>query len=163
MDIDTALGWRGRTVRDPDGDKIGTVGEILLDEHDKPAWAGVRTGLFGRSESFVPLGRITEHGEDLVVPYDAGQVKDAPRIEPEATLSADEENRLYDHYGESRPEAEMVRSEEEVRVEQGAMEPAERVRLKKVLVTREEKRVVPVQKEVVQLEHEPPPEGAREV
>lgn len=159
MDIDTALGWRGRTVRDPDGEKIGTVGEILLDEGDRPAWAGVRTGLFGRSESFVPLAEMRERDGDVVVPFGADRIKDGPRVDPDASLTQAEEDRLYAHYGVDRPAPEVVRHEEEVRVEPGAMEPAERVRLKKVRVQTEEKRVVPVRKEVVQLETEPPPEG----
>lgn len=159
MDIDTALSWRSRTVLDPDGEKIGSLGEILLDENDRPAWAGVRTGLFGRSETFVPLARVTERDGDLVVPYRGDLIKDAPRVDPDAALSAEEEERLYSHYGEQRSEREMIRSEEEVHVEPGAMEPVERVRLRKVLVTREETRTVPVRKEVVQLETEPPPPG----
>ena len=55
LDIDTVLGWRGRTVRDVNGEKIGTFGDVYLDRDDAPAWAGVQTGLFGRHESFVPL------------------------------------------------------------------------------------------------------------
>lgn len=159
MDIDTALDWRGRTVRDPDGDKIGTLGEIMLDEHDKPAWGTVKTGLFGRSESYVPLSSMSDRDGDLVVPFGADRLKDAPRADPDVALTADEEDRLYAHYGEQRPAPEMVRHEEEVRVEPGEMKPSERVTLKKVRVQTEETRTVPVRKEVVQLETEPPPEG----
>src|SRR4051812_33766223 len=83
-DIDTVLGWRGRTVRDSDGDKIGTFGDVYLDrETDMPAWAGVNTGLFGRHESFIPLEVITEAEDDLVVPYSADEVKGAPRVDPD--------------------------------------------------------------------------------
>jgi len=39
-----------------DGDKIGKVGQVYLDdETNEPAWATVNTGLFGTSETFVPL------------------------------------------------------------------------------------------------------------
>lgn len=179
LDIDTVLGWRGRDVRDPDGEKIGTFGDVFLDrETDRPAWGGVRTGLFGRRESFVPLEQI-EPGEedDLRVPFAKDVVKDAPQIDPSVALSASEEERLWQHYGQAYErlpaggddepraasdtgdDAAMTRSEEEVEVHEGAMRPAERVRLRKVLVTDEETRTVPVRKEVVQLETEPPPEG----
>ena len=52
----------------------------------------------------------------------------------------------------------MVRSEEEVRLRTEAR-PRERVRLKKVVVTDHVERTVPVRREEVRLEHEPPPEG----
>ena len=39
LDMDTVLGWRGRTVRDQDGEAIGALGDIYLDgESDLPAW-----------------------------------------------------------------------------------------------------------------------------
>jgi hypothetical protein len=174
LDIDTVLGWRGRTVRDAEGDKIGPVGDVFLDrETDRPAWIGVRTGLFGRHESYVPLEQVTEDEDgDLRVPYDAQLVKDAPRIDPDVALTGGEEHALYRHYdqqyeapaegaaaGHGDTDEAMTRSEEEVVVREGAPKPTEKVRLRKVLVTEEERRVVPVRREVIQLESEPPPEG----
>ena len=52
----------------------------------------------------------------------------------------------------------MIRSEEEVSVGKVA-KPAERVRLKKVIVEDEVTRTVPVRKEKIRLETDPPPEG----
>jgi hypothetical protein len=99
VDIDTALDWRGRTVVDRNGKKIGTFDELFLDEEDRPAWAGVTTGLFGRRQTFVPLSQAERSGEDLQVPYEEQAVKDAPNIDPAEQLSADEEAVLYEHYG----------------------------------------------------------------
>src|SRR3954467_10050122 len=99
LDIDTVLGWRGRTVRDVNGDKVGSFGDVYLDrETDRPAWGGLRTGLFGRHESFVPLAVVREEGDELVVPYGADEVKAAPRVDPDVALSAEEEQELYAHY-----------------------------------------------------------------
>jgi hypothetical protein len=175
-DIDTALAWRGRDVLDPDGEKIGALGDVFLDgETQRPAWGGVRTGLFGHRESYVPLGEVTEDGDDLRVPFAKDVVKDAPRIDPEVELTAEEEEALWRHYGQEyvplrddedagvaptgTDGAAMTRSEEEVHVERGPMQPTERVRLRKVLVTEEQQRTIPVRKEVVQLETDPVPEG----
>jgi hypothetical protein len=99
VDIDTALDWRGRTVVDRNGKKIGTFDELFLDEDDRPAWAGVTTGLFGRRQTFVPLSQAERVGDDLRVPYEEQAVKDAPNIDPSEQLSADEEAVLYEHYG----------------------------------------------------------------
>ncbi|MFD1210663.1 DUF2382 domain-containing protein [Arthrobacter sp. GCM10027362] len=87
-------------VIDPDGRKIGTLGELYLDDAtEEPNWATVRTGLFGMSETFVPLDAATLDGDDIRVPYTKDQVKDAPRVEPDGHLDEDEEDRLYRHYG----------------------------------------------------------------
>jgi hypothetical protein len=57
---------------------------------------------------------------------------------------------------------EVVRSEEEVEVSTRVKPRAERVRLRKVVVEDEVTRTVPIRKEVVQLETDPPPEGTIE-
>ena len=49
-------GWKGRTVVDPDGDKVGTLEEFYLDRQSgDPTWAAIRTGLFGTHTSLAPL------------------------------------------------------------------------------------------------------------
>jgi uncharacterized protein (TIGR02271 family) len=88
-------------VLDPEGDKIGTVGEIWLEEGShEPVWVSVRTGMFGMKESFVPL-QGAEAGADaaLHVAVRKDQVKDAPRVDADGRLSSEEELALYAHYG----------------------------------------------------------------
>ena len=99
LDIETALDWRGRTVVDRDGDKIGTFDELYLDEDDRPAWGAVTTGLFGMRQTFVPLSEAQPEGDALRVPFDKDMVKDAPNVDPDTQLSAEEEAVLYRHYG----------------------------------------------------------------
>src|ERR687885_1817407 len=99
LDIETALDWRGRTVVDRDGDKIGTFDELYLDEDDRPTWGAVTTGLFGMRQTFVPLSEAQPEGDALRVPFDKDMVKDAPNVDPDTQLSADEEAALYRHYG----------------------------------------------------------------
>lgn len=161
-DLDTVLSWRGKTVRDRDGQKLGTLGALYLDhDTDRPAYAGVHTGLFRRSESVVPLDGAEEVDGDVRVPYDAAQVRDAPNVDPDVALEEDEQARLHEHYGVSTSDApEVVRSEEEVRVKPGPMRPRERVRLKKYLVTDYVEKTVPVQREEVRVEREPPSSSA---
>jgi sporulation protein YlmC with PRC-barrel domain len=46
----------GTTAYDSNGDKIGKVGQVYFDDNSgEPEWATVNTGLFGTSESFVPI------------------------------------------------------------------------------------------------------------
>jgi uncharacterized protein (TIGR02271 family) len=97
QDIET---WRGRTLVDRDGDKIGKIEDIYLDRSSgEPEWAAVKTGLFGSNVSFVPIHDASPSGDDLRVAYEKDQVKDAPNVDPDGELSPEEERRLYQHYG----------------------------------------------------------------
>jgi uncharacterized protein (TIGR02271 family) len=97
--IDRLVGSNANVI-DSEGSKIGSLGELYLDDRtDEPSWATVKTGLFGMSESFVPLDNATTEGGDLRVPYTKDQIKDAPRVDPEGHLEEAEEDRLYRHYG----------------------------------------------------------------
>ncbi|WP_229070212.1 PRC and DUF2382 domain-containing protein [Actinoplanes sp. DH11] len=90
----------GLDVIDNDGDKIGTVGAVWTDATGRPAWASVRTGLFGMNESLFPLQSTDLRGDHLVVPFDKATVKDAPNVDADhdEPLSQDEVDRLYRHY-----------------------------------------------------------------
>ncbi|WP_247827524.1 DUF2382 domain-containing protein [Arthrobacter antioxidans] len=96
--IDTMLG-NGGNVLGSDGEKIGSIGQVYLDDQTgEPSWVTAKTGLFGTSESFIPLQGADVEGHDVRVPYSKHQVKDAPRIESDGNLSPEEEDRLYRHY-----------------------------------------------------------------
>jgi uncharacterized protein (TIGR02271 family) len=171
MDTQTITEMRGNDVLDRDGDKIGKLEEIFLDEHTgKPEWALVKTGLFGGRGTFVPLAQATMNGDGLQVPYEKSQVKDAPNIDADQQLSQQEETELYSFYGLEYGDSEvggpgqdvsgpntdsaMTRSEEELAVGKTQRETG-RVRLKKYIVTDEVQQTVPVQREEVRVEREP--------
>ena len=94
----------GGTAYTNDGDKIGSIGQVYLDNASgEPAWVTVKTGLFGSSESFVPLDQAELTDDGVRVPYDKDRVKNAPNIESDRELSEQEEDQLYSYYGVSRP------------------------------------------------------------
>jgi uncharacterized protein (TIGR02271 family) len=87
------------TVVGPDNDKIGTVGQVFVDEQDgHPTWATVKTGLFGTKETFVPLDSASYTDDVLHVAFSKDTVKDAPRIDTDSALSPQEEDELYRYY-----------------------------------------------------------------
>ena len=91
---------RNGNVLSTDGDKIGSIGQVYADDDNgQPTWVTAKTGLFGTSESFVPLDGARVEGSDIVVPYTKDQVKDAPRVDTDGHLDPAEEDRLYAHYG----------------------------------------------------------------
>jgi uncharacterized protein (TIGR02271 family) len=90
----------GAKVVDPDGEKVGTVKQVYVDQQDgHPLFPSVSTGLFGSSESFVPLEGAELTGDELRVAHDKGRIKDAPRVEADAELSDEEQDRIFEHYG----------------------------------------------------------------
>jgi PRC-barrel domain protein len=89
----------GAEVADGTGDAIGTVGAVFLDEAGRPAWAAVRTGATGEGDALVPLRDGHLDGAVLVVPFDADRVRQAPRPGTHAHPSAEETERLCQHYG----------------------------------------------------------------
>lgn len=94
-----ALSNAGGNVIDSEGNKIGSIGQVYVDDDtSRPSWVTVKTGLFGTSESFVPLEGARTEGSDIVVPYTKDKVKDAPRVDPDGHLEVDEEDRLYSYY-----------------------------------------------------------------
>jgi uncharacterized protein (TIGR02271 family) len=177
-DMTEAYDWNGRTVVDPDGDKIGKVDQVYLDTATgEPEWLAVNTGLFGTKTNFVPLQGATPAGEDVRVAYTKDQVKDAPGVDPDGELSQSEERELWTHYGleyggehehadhdvsgdtghdTSGPNTDeaMTRSEEELAVGTRTKEGG-RARLRKYVVTENVTTTVPVRKEKAVLETEP--------
>jgi uncharacterized protein (TIGR02271 family) len=181
-DIDTVRAWEDRTMVDRDGDRIGTIDAIYLDDQTgQPEWVLVNTGLFGIKSTFVPLSRATQTGDDVQVPYDKQLVKDAPRIDPDQHLSEAEEQQLWRHYGLDYDTTDryaatgrdasrrgtvgrdlsglatddaMTRSEEELRVGTTQRERG-RVRLRKYVTTEHVQQTVPVRREKARVEREP--------
>ena len=109
----------GRKVVDSENNKIGTIGQVYLDDRTgEPEWVTVKTGLFGGRESFVPLGPADMQGDDLRVPFDKELVKEAPSLGTDEHLSPEEEARLYRHYNVT-PSSGMTRTENTTNTESG--------------------------------------------
>jgi stress response protein YsnF len=173
----------GATAHGSDGEKIGKVGQLFLDDQTgQPEFVTVNTGLFGTSESFVPVDGASFDGDRLTVAYTKDVVKDAPNVDLDGGhLDPEEERRLFEYYGIATTDAvdtdtaqsytaqsyteghdtsgpttdeAMTRSEERVQVGTATQE-AGRVRLRKYVTTEMETHEVPVRKERAVLETEP--------
>ncbi|MET8506251.1 PRC and DUF2382 domain-containing protein [Streptomyces sp. NPDC004787] len=95
-------------VHDAHGKKIGDAKHVFVDDATgRPEWVTVKTGLFGSSETFVPIRDASLVDDHLEVPYPKDRVKDAPHVDVDSGghLSAREERRLYKHYGIAWDEA----------------------------------------------------------
>ena len=93
-----ALSGRGHVYAG--SEKVGGIGQVYLDDSTgQPSWVTVTTGLFGTSQSFVPLQDAEVRDDDIVVRYGEDQIKNAPRVDDDGSISPDEEDRLYEYYG----------------------------------------------------------------
>jgi len=125
VDIETAIGWRGRTVLDQAGRKVGRLEEVYLDrDTDRPAWAALHTGLFGLRRTFVPLTGAQLAGDDVQLPWSEELIKNAPNANPDVALSEEEEDRLYSHYGVTGPESTGVQENDASRRDDDAASQA---------------------------------------
>jgi uncharacterized protein (TIGR02271 family) len=98
--IEDVKTWRGKDVVAPDGEKIGTLEDVYLARSSgEPEWAAIRTGLFGMRMSFAPLRGAAPTADELRIGFDKATVKDAPNVDADGELSAEEERRLFEHYG----------------------------------------------------------------
>ena len=180
-----AYEWQGRTVIGSDGEKIGKLDAIYLDQQtDKPEWATVDTGLFGSKSTFVPLAGASASGEDVRVQVTKDQVKDAPSVDADGELSEAQEVELFRHYGvdfteqgsvtatgepqsagsgrgavghdTSGPTTDEAMTRSEEELRVGTAERERgRARLRKYVVTEEVQQTVPVRREEVRVEREP--------
>jgi sporulation protein YlmC with PRC-barrel domain len=92
---------RGATMVDREGARIGKVEDVFLDRQTgRPAWAAVKTGLFGRKHALVPItDAFLNASADVQVPFTKEQVKEAPSIEPGQELTPELERTMWEHYG----------------------------------------------------------------
>jgi uncharacterized protein (TIGR02271 family) len=157
--IDDVAAWLGHPVVGPDGDKIGWVDDLYVDDDTgRPTWLAVKTGLFGGRASLVPLWGVSVEGDRLRVAYAQTVVEDAPNLEPDGELSEAEQRQLYEYYRTSGDltgagDAVVTRAEEELRV--GIRRTAAgRVRLRKYIVTEHVAETVLVRLEEIRMQRQ---------
>jgi uncharacterized protein (TIGR02271 family) len=174
MTVDRLVEMRGTPVYSSDGEKIGGVEEIFVDqETGQPEWIGLGTGFLGTKRVLVPVVGAQIAEDRVTVPYDKKQVKKTPDIDGDE-ISQETEAKLYAHYGleysESRSEtglpeggrkpsmgpedeASITRSEEELKVGKRDVE-AGRVRLHKWVETEPVEADVELRREAVRVQRE---------
>jgi uncharacterized protein (TIGR02271 family) len=174
----------GAKVLDREGQRIGAVGQVYLDESTgEPAWVAVHTGMFGTKENFVPLDQSTRlDNQTLRVSVTKAAAQDAPHVEPDTgRLSERSAAELYRYYNmpldvrsgtgttrgdeaanrriapardESGRSPNLTLYEEQMRVGKQRVESG-RVKLRKHVVTEEVGTTVPLEHEDVRVVREP--------
>src|SRR5918996_263718 len=97
--------YAGYEVYDRDGDKIGKVDDLFVDENDQPEYVGVKMGFLGlEGTSLIPweLTKGDKEGHRIEVSVDKAQVKESPSFNDDRDITPEYEERVYSHYGLER-------------------------------------------------------------
>jgi hypothetical protein len=98
-DFEDFPAWSGRDVLGSDGERLGAVEQIFLDEAtDVPEWVLVRLEDTGAA-AFVPLAGAAVEERSIRVDQDRERITAAPQLDVGETLTIAEVRRLYEHYG----------------------------------------------------------------
>jgi uncharacterized protein (TIGR02271 family) len=179
MTTEELMAAHGTTVYSSEGEKIGSVEEVFVDEETgQPEWIGLGSGLLGAKRALVPVAGADFREDGIYVPYSKKQVKNTPDIDSDQ-ISQETEAELYSQYGldysERRSdtglpegaspagtgaqrgttgEADVVRTEEELRVGKRETE-AGRARLRKWVETEPVETDVELRRETARVTREP--------
>lgn len=98
--IDDLIALRGQLVHDPQGDRVGVLEQIYLDDDTgEPEWIAVRTGRFVLAISVVPVvGALCDPIGCLYVTRSRATIEAAPAVDPHTVLDEQERQRLSAHY-----------------------------------------------------------------
>jgi uncharacterized protein (TIGR02271 family) len=96
--------YAGYEVYDRDGDKIGKVDDLFVDENDQPEYIGVKMGFLGMSSTLIPweIATVDENDRRIEVSVDKATAKEGPSFDDDQDITPDYEERVYSHYGLQR-------------------------------------------------------------
>jgi uncharacterized protein (TIGR02271 family) len=164
--------WPGREIADPGGTRYGRLDDLFVGQESGEPEFGIvtvpRPGGEGTKRVAVPMHTASLSGDVIVLPLDPVRVKSAPEVQDEVdAIPPESGRRVLDYFGMGgdaptvpmpslTPEAETVLSEEQLEVDVEAR-AAERVRIRKQVVTEEVTVTVEVRREELVIEREPIP------
>ena len=93
--------YAGYTVYDREGDKIGKVDDLFVDENDQPEYIGVKMGFLGTSSTLIPMDAVTadDQSQSLTVNQPKSTVKDGPHFDDDHEITPEYENQVRSYYG----------------------------------------------------------------
>ena len=111
FEADDIREWRGHTVVDDSGAKIGDLEALYVDTRtDEYSFGTVKIGMLSRSRLvFVPLAGAKVGPGYLKVAYPKKLVRDAPSIDTDGELLAPDEPGVFRHYELPYDAGEMER------------------------------------------------------
>src|SRR4051812_13468647 len=99
--------YTGYEVYDRNGEKIGKVDDLFVDESDQPEYLGVKMGFLGTRSTLIPweVARVEENHHRIEVSVDKAQAKEGPAFDDDEEITPEYEERVYSHYRLQRAQA----------------------------------------------------------
>src|SRR5215204_1119265 len=96
--------YAGYEVYDRNGEKIGKVDDLFVDESDQPEYLGVKMGFLGTRTTLIPFqkARVNDAQQLIEVAADKETVKNGPTFDEEREITPQFENEIYSYYGLQR-------------------------------------------------------------
>jgi uncharacterized protein (TIGR02271 family) len=93
--------FAGYEVHDQNGEKIGKVDDLFVDENDQPEYIGVKMGFLGMSSTLIPWQLVTpdEGSGTLTVAADKETAKNGPAFDDDKEITPEFEQQVYSYYG----------------------------------------------------------------
>jgi stress response protein YsnF len=93
--------FKGYEVYDPQGEKIGKVDDLFINENDEPEYIGVKIGLLGMKSTLVPMDACTVDEERRVIEVSESKdrVKEAPSFDDDEEITPEYENTVRSYFG----------------------------------------------------------------
>src|SRR5215213_3353566 len=88
-------------VYDNQGEKIGKVDDLFVDESDREEYIGVKMGFFGMKSTLIPMDivRVNEGERSIEVSDSKDHVKSAPSFDDDEDITPDYEDRIRSYFG----------------------------------------------------------------
>jgi uncharacterized protein (TIGR02271 family) len=168
--------FAGYEVYDRNGEKIGKVDDLFVDESDQPEYIGLKMGFLGTKSTLIPweICTVDEANGRIEVAADKDTVKEGPAFDDDREITPEFEQEVYSYYGLQRASAteepgaygayegevadedelSVQRTEEELRAGTRERE-AGSVQVRKRVTTDRERMEVPKRREEVTVERVP--------
>jgi sporulation protein YlmC with PRC-barrel domain len=88
-------------VYDNQGERIGKVDDLFVDESDREEYIGVKMGFFGMKSTLIPMEivRVNEEEKSIEVSDAKGHVRSAPSFDDDEDITPDYEDRIRSYFG----------------------------------------------------------------
>jgi hypothetical protein len=88
-------------VYDNQGERIGKVDDLFVDETDREEYIGVKMGFLGLKSTLIPMDivRVNESERTMEVSESKDHVRNAPSFDDDEDITSDYEDRIRNHFG----------------------------------------------------------------
>ncbi len=93
--------YAGYEVYDLQGEKIGKVDDLFVDENDRPEYIGVKMGFLGAKSTLIPIeaARVDERRRIVEISQPKSKVKEGSAFDDDEEITPEYEERVRSHYG----------------------------------------------------------------